>query len=268
MIAFPNAKINLGLNVLYKRPDGYHQIDSCFYPIDWCDILEITPSDKVILEITGLAIDADVESNLCMKAYRLLATEYNLPPVRIHLHKVIPMGGGLGGGSADATCTIQLLDALFSLQLSISEKQRLSSLIGSDCPFFVENNPALVSGRGEILASHSPILKNLFIVVVNPHLHISTKEAYGGIIPQIPAKNCAEILSMPLQEWKHYLKNDFEISAFRKFPILAQIKEGMYRQGAIYASMTGSGSSIYGIFEQQPNIAFPKEYAVWTGIGK
>ncbi|MCS7005632.1 MAG: 4-(cytidine 5'-diphospho)-2-C-methyl-D-erythritol kinase [Cytophagales bacterium] len=267
MISFPNAKINLGLHILHKRPDNYHEIDSFFVPVPWCDILEITPSQRFEWTNTGLAIDAKPEENLCVKAYLLIKEKYQLPPVRIHLHKVIPMGAGLGGGSSDGAFAIKMLNELFSLQMTLKEQQQFATYLGSDCSFFIENKPAFVSGKGEILEVHpqNP-LQNLWIVLIYPQFSVNTRQAYQHIVPQIPLKSCRDIIKhLSISTWKDFLKNDFEASVFKKYPTLASIKTELYEKGAIYASMTGSGSSIYGIFHQKIDISSFSQYLVWQG---
>ncbi len=253
MIAFPNAKINLGLRILRKRTDGYHDIDSCFYPVPWQEALEISLSDELSFKSTGIPIDGNSQDNLCLKAYQLLAQDYDLPKMTIHLHKAIPIGAGLGGGSADAAFTLSMINDYAKLGLTDSQLADYAAKLGSDCPFFVYNKPMMVSGRGEVLESFELSLKGWHIVLLYPNLHISTKEAYQGISPKTPEYSCREILSRPVEEWAGLLLNDFEASLFPKYPILQELKETLYAQGAAYASMTGSGSTVFGLFKQSPN---------------
>lgn len=252
MILFPPAKINLGLNVLNKREDGYHSIDSVMLPIPLFDVLEIIPADKFSFHASGLSISGEIDNNLCVKAYNLLCKEYQFPKVHILLHKEIPMGAGMGGGSADAAYVLSGLNKLFNLGISIQKLEYFASQLGSDCPFFIENIPKEVSGRGEILRSIELNLKDYWLVIMNPGIHISTKEAYENIQFNRSELLCREIVLADIRNWKNQLKNDFETYAFSKYPILDTLKERFYQQGAIYASMTGSGSTIYGLFEKEP----------------
>jgi 4-diphosphocytidyl-2-C-methyl-D-erythritol kinase len=271
MISFPNAKINIGLNILRKREDGYHEIESVFYPIELCDILEIVEnpsgSHMAAFHNTGILIDVPKEKNLCLKAYHLLQKDFKLPEGSIHLHKIIPLEAGLGGGSSDAAFTINILDNLFSLGLSDEKKIYYASLLGSDCAFFIRNKPSLASGRGEILKEIELDLTGLYIAVVKPSFSISTSEAYSGVRPGLPGCRLTENMKLPVEQWKGNITNDFENHIFLKHPDLAQIKEKLYLSGAVYASMSGSGSAIYGIFKEKMNVdeIFP-DYFIWTGI--
>lgn len=239
MIAFPPCKINLGLNVVRKRSDGYHDIETCFYPVPWTDILEVIPSDKFEFTMSGNSIPGN--DNLCVKAYDLLKP----PPARIHLHKIIPTGAGLGGGSSDAAWTLRLLNDVFNLGLKNEDLKRHAAKLGSDCSFFIDDVPMIGSGRGEVLLPANVNLKGKFIVIVKPDVHVSTVEAYSGIVPK---ESTLDIETVPFDEWRNHLKNDFEESIFRKHPAIAVIKDGLYRAGANYASMSGSGSAVFGIF--------------------
>jgi 4-diphosphocytidyl-2-C-methyl-D-erythritol kinase len=256
MIVYPNAKINLGLNVLRKRNDGYHDIDSVFYPVQWKDILEVLPKEgqsHVAATYSGLDIPGDQKDNLCFKAYDLLAKDFQLPGIQMHLHKLIPMGAGLGGGSADGAYMLRLLNKLFTLEISDEKLEHYATQLGSDCPFFIKNQVCHVSGRGEKMVPISLDLSNYFILLINPGLHIGTREAYAGITPSDRFASPSEIVRNPIETWKSELKNDFETSAFILFPEIQKIKESLYEQGALYASMTGSGSTVYGIFEKDPS---------------
>lgn len=250
MIAFPNAKINLGLNILSRRPDGYHNLTSCFVPIQWCDVLEIVRSDRFSFQSTGLSIPGDEKSNLVIKAYEMLREDFDLSPVSIHLHKVIPMGAGMGGGSSDAAFALKLLNSLFELELSMDQLEKYAARLGADCPFFIQNKAQLVGGIGEIFESIELDLTGYQMQVVYPGIHVNTGAAFRAITPQDPQFFPAEVLTLSLEEWKGKLINDFEMPVFGLHPELAQIKEAMYRSGAIYAAMSGSGSSIFGIFKQ------------------
>ena len=263
MIVFPNAKINLGLNILNKREDGYHNIASCFYPIPWADVLEINISNSFSIELSGIPIPGNKEENLIVKAYQLLKNDFDLSPVNIHLHKVVPIGAGLGGGSADCAFAIKAINELFSLGLSSKKMEKYAGQLGSDCPFFIENKPVHVSGTGNIFEPTELSLKGKFIVLVYPDLHISTGEAYSGIIPKIPKVENQKVINQPISSWKDSLLNDFELSLFPKYPELMLLKEKMYDNGAVYASMTGSGSTIFGIFESNVSIELPSNYTVF-----
>ena len=252
MISFPNAKINLGLDVLQKRNDGFHDISSVFYPIPWSDILEIIPAEKLSFKTSGLPIPDSKAGNLCLQAYQLLQEKFDLPAVSIHLHKVIPIGAGLGGGSADGAFALKMLNQLFNLALPQSELQEMASQMGSDCAFFIANKPALAEGRGERLSEIDlPSLKGKYIFMINPGIHISTKEAYSGITPSYPTTACHELIQGEISSWRNKLKNDFEPHLMQQYPLLSQLKEELYGAGALYASMTGSGSTVYGIFNQE-----------------
>lgn len=250
MIVYPNAKINLGLNVLERRLDGYHEISSIFYPvIDLFDILEIIPAEVFLFTSSGLAIPGD--ENICIKAYNLLKEDFSIHPIRIHLHKQIPIGAGLGGGSADGAFTLIILNQLFDLKLSRDQLEKYALQLGSDCPFFIDNTPKYVSGIGQEMSSIDLDLSNLELKFIFPDLHISTAEAYTGIRPQLPQVNLLDLISQPIDNWKDRVRNDFETSVFIKHPSLKIMKQKFYENGAIYASMSGSGSVIYGLFQKQ-----------------
>lgn len=255
MLSFPNAKINLGLNILSKRPDGYHNIESCFYPIFWGDVLEVIASDTFSFTSSGLEIPGESENNLCCKAYNLLLKDFDLAPVHIHLHKVIPMGAGLGGGSADGAFTLKMLNQLFDLKLSPKDLEKYAATLGSDCPFFIRNEPVIVSGTGTELERIKLDLSGFFIALKYPGIHIGTKEAYSKVIPGQPPYELRNILMQPISCWKEKLRNDFEPSVFPNHPEINDIKTTLYNHGALYATMTGSGSTVYGIFTEKPHIA-------------
>lgn len=262
MIVFPNAKINLGLNIVEKRADGFHNLQSCFYPIPCCDVLEGLPSQNNSFQSTGIPIPGDPSNNLCEKAYQLLAADFNIPKVAIHLHKVVPIGAGMGGGSADGAFMLKLLNQINNLNLENSTLENYARKLGSDCAFFIENQAKYCYGKGDEFEAININLKGKILVLINPNIHISTAEAYAGIKPQIPYNNCREIIALPIQEWKYNLKNDFEDSLFPKYKILNEIKTKLYELGASYASMTGSGSTLYGIFEQEIDLSIFKD--LWT----
>ncbi|SMG15431.1 4-diphosphocytidyl-2-C-methyl-D-erythritol kinase [Marivirga sericea] len=250
MLKFPNAKINLGLNITSKRTDGYHDIESCFYPIPLRDALEIIPSDKLSFETSGLEISGNSADNLVLKAYNLLKSDYDLRPVDIILHKNIPMGAGMGGGSADGAFMLSLLNNYFKLNISKEKLEAHALKLGSDCPFFIENKPKIVSGRGEIFENSTLDLSGYLLALVYPAVHISTAEAYSSIKPQQSKISVKEVIeNHSIEEWEGILRNDFEEGIFKKYPKLAEIKSELYNSGAIYASMTGSGSTVFGIFD-------------------
>ena len=255
MLCFPNTKINIGLNVISKRPDGYHNIETIFYPIDFCDILEILPSKSFQLVNYGIQIDCAVEKNLCFKAYKILEQIYNIPPVKIILHKKIPFGTGLGAGSSNAASTLILLNKMNCLNLSEEKLIEYASLLGADCAFFIKNKPVAASGIGNVFNDIELCLKNKYIVVCIPSVSVNTANAYSKITPKEPVKSLSELVKMPVAEWKNHIKNDFEDTVFKEYPILQEIKSELYENGAVYAQMSGSGAAVFGIFENMPNIA-------------
>jgi 4-diphosphocytidyl-2-C-methyl-D-erythritol kinase len=254
MIAFPSAKINLGLKVLEKRADGFHNIETIFYPVKLSDVLEIVPAVDGLFsfESTGLPVPGAKEDNLCLRAFSLLSADFHLPPVKIHLHKVIPVGGGLGGGSSDGAHTIRLLDNLFLLGLSDAQMMLYAGNLGSDCAFFILNQPVFAVNKGDVFEPLGLDLSDYRIEIVSPGIHVSTAEAYAMIDLRGESlktgPSLKELISLPVKEWKNFLVNDFEKPVFDKYPELESLKQDLYEKGAIYASMTGSGSSIFGIF--------------------
>ncbi len=248
MVVFPNAKINLGLNILSKRPDGFHDIATVFYPVQWSDGLEAVEAASLKLDTSGLAIDGLATENLCWKAWQLLRQDMDLPPVHMHLHKVIPMGAGLGGGSSDAAFVIRLFNEKFKLGLDVATMERYAGALGSDCPFFIRNKPAYATGTGDLLNEIDLDLSAYVIILVYPGIHIPTKEAYQGIVPRQRDISIREIIGQPVTEWKGVLVNDFEPVVFEKHPGLAGLKEALYVEGAIYVAMSGSGATVFGIF--------------------
>ena len=268
MITFPNAKLNLGLHIVSKRADSFHDLETCFYPVPLTDGLEIVPAEKLQFSTSGLPVAGAEEDNLCLKAYRLLQQEFALPPVHLHLHKVIPMGAGLGGGSADAAFTLTALNELFSLRLNGSALEAYARKLGSDCAFFIRNRPVLAYGRGDEMEELSLQLKGYYAVVVYPGLHIGTAEAYAHVKPGPHRQALREALSAPVSEWRHTVSNDFEEALFPKYPALPQLKDLLYAHGAVYAAMTGSGSAVFGLFtaETQLKDRLPAAYSVWNGF--
>lgn len=267
MLTFPNAKINLGLNIIAKRPDGYHDLVSVFVPVGWSDVLEIIPKKEFKFTATGILIPGSAEDNLVVRIYKQLQQQYDLPPVHIHLHKVVPIGAGMGGGSADAAFALRLLNDMFALGLSREQMEDYVRPLGADCAFFVGNTPMFCYEKGDRFTSISLPLQDKTILIVYPGIHISTKEAYASVSPKAPERDLLEILKMPMEKWKGKLVNDFELGLFPKYPLLAQLKQQIYDLGAVYASMTGSGSAIYGIFDQ-PEVnteSISKDYTFWHG---
>jgi 4-diphosphocytidyl-2-C-methyl-D-erythritol kinase len=257
MITFPNAKINLGLQVLRKRKDGFHDIETVFYPVPMCDSLEILPSEDSESAFHQYGISIGEGENLCQKACKLLKMKYPIRPVDMHLIKHIPSGAGLGGGSSDAAHTLMLLNEIFDLGIKESELEGLASTLGSDCPFFIRNTATLASGRGEVFNSIELDLAGSFIVIVKPDVNISTPEAYAMVRPQDNRPSLREIIHQPISRWKDRLINDFEAPVFHQYPALKTIKEYLYNNGALYASMSGSGSAIFGIFEKEVKLSSP-----------
>lgn len=254
MLTFPNAKINLGLNIVDKRLDGFHNIETVFYPINIKDALEFVVSDSSKTEMTmsNIKVDGDINSNLVMKAYMLLKKDFELPNLSIHLQKNIPFGAGLGGGSSDAAFMLVMLNDFFQLGLTERILEDYAVQLGSDCPFFIKNRPVFASGRGELFDEVTVNLKGKYLVLVKPDIHVSTKDAYANCIPQKPSKCVKDIVSRPLEEWKELLNNDFEKSVFGQHSAIAEIKDKLYQNGAVYASMSGSGASVFGIFNEEP----------------
>jgi len=250
MITFPNAKINLGLHVLNKRTDGYHEIETCLYPVELCDALEIIKSESFSFQSTGLEIAGDVDSNLVIKAYNLIKSDYAIPPVSIHLHKVIPMGTGLGGGSSDGAFALKMFDELFDLKLDGDQLRKYASQLGSDCSFFIDNTLALASGTGTILQPIDEHLDDYRIELRHVDVHMSTKEAYSLVRPTEGRKSILDILQVPLYLWQLELVNDFESPVLARFPAIQKAKNELIQEGALYAAMTGSGSSVFGIFKK------------------
>jgi 4-diphosphocytidyl-2-C-methyl-D-erythritol kinase len=266
MISFPPCKINLGLRILRKRSDGYHDIETCFFPIGWTDVLEIIPASETKFNQTGIAIAGDANANIVYKAYELMKRDFNIGPVEIHLHKIIPHGAGLGGGSSDAAHALKLLNTIFQLNLSLEQLKKYALMLGSDCPFFLETKPMLGTGRGEILEPFSVDLSGKYLTLIKPDVHVSTAEAYRDVVPETPSVSLRDLLKSPLNSWRELIINDFEKSVFLRYPEIKQIKDFLYDEGAVYACMSGSGSTVYGIFNTQFDAAqhFPT-MANWSG---
>lgn len=252
MIVFPNAKINIGLNVVSKREDGYHNLETIFFPLKLADALEFVEADEIKLTTSGIQIDGAPEQNLILKAYYLLQAEFNLPPVHFHLHKVIPFGAGLGGGSSDAAFTLRMLNDYFNIGLSSQKLEYYAAQIGADCPFFILNKPTFATGIGNKFHNIELNLSDYEIVILKPNISVSTIEAYKNVIPRNPKFRLTEIIKTPVEEWKNLIVNDFEKSVFPVYPQIAVLKQLLYDFGAGFASMSGSGSSVFGFFRQIP----------------
>ncbi len=267
MIGFSPAKVNLGLHITDKRADGFHNLETVFYQFPLKDVLEIVVDGNAIkgschFRSTGLTIPSG--KNLCEKAYELLHQDYDLPAVKIHLHKVIPIGAGLGGGSSNATHTIKLLNELFHLNLSKEQLKDYALSLGSDCPLFIEENVQYAEGRGEILTPLNIDLSSYYLLIVNPKIHISTADAFQGI-QFFRKKTCLDVVVGAVESWRLNLQNDFESSIFTKFPEIKDIKDTLYSNQAVYASMSGSGSTVYALFDKEPKkIIWPDDYFVWS----
>ena len=250
MLAFANAKINIGLNVTEKLPSGYHNIETVFYPIKIHDVVEITDAQLISCKVAGIDIEGNPEDNLCYKAFRLLQKDCNFPAQQITLLKQIPIGAGLGGGSSDAAHLIKVIDQKFNLGLSVSEMEQYAAQLGADCAFFIQNKPVYAYGKGDQFKPLTLDLSAYNMVLVKPEIHVSTAEAYAGMIPQASEANLIELVQQPLEHWKNHIKNDFERMVFEKYPAIRDVKNALYRAGALYAAMSGSGSSVYGIFDK------------------
>jgi 4-diphosphocytidyl-2-C-methyl-D-erythritol kinase len=254
MICFPNAKINIGLNIVEKRSDGFHNIETVFYLVPLCDVLEIRESSALSFHMEGIPVEGDPDKNLCLKAYRELQGLYKIPPVEMYLLKGIPTGAGLGGGSSDAAFTIKLLNSLFSLGLTENFMEQTAAKLGSDCPFFIRNQPVYASGKGDIFSPVSVSLKGKYIVIVKPAIHMSTPEAYSLIKPAKPEFVLASEINTTIVSWKNTITNDFELPVISKFPLIGELIKKLYANGAAYAAMSGSGSAVYGLFEKETDL--------------
>lgn len=268
MILFPNAKINLGLHITEKRPDGYHNLETVFYPIPLCDALEIlqlplgdghseqedAPETGVHLHIEGLDIEGDMQNNLVCKAYHLLAKDYDLPALDIHLLKKIPTGAGLGGGSADATYMLKAINEIAKLELSEDTLESYAVQLGADCPIFVRNKPVYAEGIGEIFTPIDLSLEGYQLLLIKPDVFVSTKDAFAGITPRKRALDLRDVIQQPVETWREQIVNDFEDSVFAKYPELGKVKDFLYENGALYAAMSGSGATVFGLFSADAEI--------------
>ncbi|WP_214070196.1 4-(cytidine 5'-diphospho)-2-C-methyl-D-erythritol kinase [Mucilaginibacter sp. dw_454] len=254
MITFPNAKINIGLNIIERRTDGYHNLETIFYPIKIKDALEVIEAGELSFESSGLDIPGRTEDNLCVKGYHLLKKDFDLPPVKIHLHKNIPIGAGLGGGSADAAFFIRLMNDKFRLGLAVAQQQNYARKLGADCAFFIENKPVFAFELGDEFETVKLDLSGYVIVLVMPDIHVSTSEAYGGVKPAPVKQSLFDLIYEPIEEWRKLIKNDFEENIFRNHVEIRGVKAALYEAGAVYASMSGSGASVFGIFRETPDL--------------
>jgi 4-diphosphocytidyl-2-C-methyl-D-erythritol kinase len=278
MITFPIAKINLGLNVVERRPDGYHNLETVFYPVYIKDALELTMMNTRFpsavdcdIKVTNLHIEGDEQKNLVVKAYKLLKEDFpQLPRVHAHLYKGIPTQAGMGGGSSDCAYMIRLLNEMFTLGLSDERMIQYAARLGADCPFFILSRPAYAEGIGERLQPISLDLSSYYIAVVRPDIPVSTKEAFSLIKPMKPARNCRDIVMQPVETWRNELTNDFEQSVFTLHPEIGAIKERLYDLGAVYAAMTGSGSSVFGLFREEIKIGehFPDMFTYCSRLSQ
>ena len=268
MLVFPKAKINLGLRITGKRPDGYHDIETLFYPVGLCDALEIVRgphgSEKDILTITGNSIPGTPDDNIVLKSVRKFRETFPFPWLTIHLHKTIPVGAGLGGGSSDAASTLRTINRIFGLSVGTQKLKDIAAGLGSDCPFFIESVPAFASGRGEILTPAPFILNGYYIVLANPGIQAGTREAYAECKPALPDTSLMELVNRPVEEWKDIVVNDFEEILFPKYPLIKKLKSAFYASGALFSSMSGSGSTVFGIYSEKPLIPeFLAKYVIF-----
>jgi len=266
MISYPISKINIGLNITEKRPDGFHNLETIFYPVQLQDALEVIESDSFAYSASGTPVDGDGADNLVVKAYKLLQDEYNLPPVKIHLHKHIPAGAGLGGGSSDAVSMLKMLDKLFGLEIGPDKMFEFALSLGSDCPFFIDPKPVFARGRGEVFSPVNVNLSSYHLILVKPPVHVSTAEAYQNIDPHKSRLSLNGMIHFPVPKWKGNILNRFERFVFEKYPEVGEIKSKLYEQGAVFALMSGSGSAVYGLFRSEKRgieSQFPTDYQVF-----
>jgi 4-diphosphocytidyl-2-C-methyl-D-erythritol kinase len=267
MITFPNAKINIGLNIVGKRPDGFHDLETIFFPVGWTDVLEIAEASEVGFASSGIELDSNPDDNLVVKAYRLLQKDFGLPALKIHLHKQIPFGAGLGGGSSDAAFMLRMLDKTYDLQLSQEKLLAYAAVLGSDCPFFILNRPVLATGRGDIMNIIDLKLNKLFLLLVKPPIEVATANAFRFVTPKTPRESLADLIRLPVSQWRGKIVNQFEESVFQQFPDIEKLRDTFYRLGAVYASMSGSGSSVFGFFNQlpeHPELLFPAPFLTFS----
>ncbi len=263
MVTFPNAKINIGLNITAKREDGFHSIETLFFPLKLTDMLEYIPSStNTLLSISGIQFETNTNNNLVMKAYHELMKEYQLPPLKIHLHKKIPLGAGLGGGSADAAFMLKSLNDSFHLKISREKLEEMAGKLGSDCPYFLNNRAMYACGRGDKMESVDFDINGYHLLLVVPNISISTPWAYSKCKPVKPTADLRELIKQPLDKWQKSIKNDFEPVVFRAYPEIGLIKSKLLEMGAVYASLSGSGAAVYGLFKKEPDYKnqFPRAF--------
>jgi len=265
MIVFPNTKINIGLNITEKRKDDFHNLETIFYPIELSDVLEFVETNgKTEFQSSGIKIDVQENDNLVLKAYKLLQEDYEIPNLKIHLHKNVPLGAGLGGGSSDASYMLIALNNYFNLNIIEAELISYAQKLGSDCPFFIKNKTTFAEGTGNIFSDINLDLSQYYILLIKPNIHIRTKDAFSNIIPSKPKQSLKELIKLPITEWKSNIYNNFESSVFKLYPDLKKIKDTLYNMSAIYAQMSGSGATVFGIFEKEPIVSSQfKDYFVY-----
>ncbi|GAB3934010.1 4-(cytidine 5'-diphospho)-2-C-methyl-D-erythritol kinase [Mucilaginibacter myungsuensis] len=267
MILFPHAKINIGLNITRRRPDGYHDLETIFYPIKINDALEVIRADAMSFDASGLGIPGKAEDNLCLKGYQLLAADFDLPPVSIHLHKHIPIGAGLGGGSADAAFFIKAINTELSLGLTAEQMRGYARQLGADCAFFIDGEPTYAFGKGDEFEPVELDLSGYHLVLLMPPAHVSTAEAYRGVKPKPSEASLKDLIKLPVGEWKHHIRNDFEEHIFISHPVIRGLKAALYEAGALYACMSGSGASVFGIFDSRADLShLEKDNQVFYGV--
>ena len=267
MLAFANAKINIGLNVTEKLASGYHNIQTVFYPVKIHDVVEITDAAELSCQVAGIEIDGKAEDNICYKAFKLIQADFDIPNQQITILKHIPVGAGLGGGSSDAAHLIKLLDKKFALGLTVMQMEQYASRLGADCAFFVENKPVYAYGKGDQFKPLTLDLSRYNIILVKPDIHVSTAEAYAGMVPQLQEENLPNLVAGPIINWKKAVKNDFEQMVFQKYPEIGGVKNTLYDHGALYAAMSGSGSSVFGIFDKEVDLEILSEkYKIYYNI--
>ena len=267
MISFPNAKINIGLHITEKRPDGFHNLETVFFPVGWSDILEFAESDQLQFTSSGIQISGDPESNLVMKAYRLIKNEYQIPALKIHLHKQIPFGAGLGGGSSDAAFMLMMLNKWFQLNISEQKLVEYAALLGSDCPFFILNKPVYATGRGELMNIIDLKLNGLSLLLIKPPCEVSTANAFRSVHPKKADISLPELMKLPVNNWRNQVVNQFEQSVFQQLPEIGKLVSTLYELGAEHASMSGSGSSVFGLFKNlpaNPSKIFPPDHLTYS----
>lgn len=270
MILLSPAKINIGLRIIQRRSDGFHDLQSVMYPVGLCDIIEVRVAEPgakaLIFSMSGIPVREGSGKNLCEKAHEIFTEVRKIPPVEIHLHKQIPVGAGLGGGSSNATQILKGLNRLAANPLTSETLHDMAARLGSDCPFFLHDHAMMMEGRGEILTPSSVTLEGLWLVLLFPEIHISTAEAYSGVTPVMDGLHLDQLVAAPIHQWRGKVVNDFESGIFEKYPELASLRESLYKAGAIYASLSGSGSSLYGIFTARPRLAASiSRYVIWEG---